>query len=138
VTADPIKFSARATRAMSIFLFCLTSRAGRLQTTNIGWFRTETYKSAGSGGLLMANYLIFFLDNNVRISDPPEEVECVDDQVAIETAIPLLNGRAIEVWDGPRLTTGRTRSQRNADCSCLVQTGSLPKQTSPLALCAAV
>jgi hypothetical protein len=95
---------------------------------NVTWFCTGAYKSAGSGGLLMAHDRIYFLDNNGHISDPPEEVECVDDQVAIETAIPLLNGRAIEVWEGPHLMTSRTRSQRNPNCSCLVQTGPLPKQ----------
>ena len=76
----------------------------------------------------MAHNRIYFLNTDGHISDPPEEVECVDDQVAIETAIPLLNGRAIEVWEGPHLMTSRTRSQRNANCSCLVQTGPLPKQ----------
>ena len=76
----------------------------------------------------MAHDRTYFLDNDGHISDPPEEVECVDDQVAIETAIPLLNGRAIEVWEGPHLITSRTRSQRNPNCNCLVQTGPLPKQ----------
>src|ERR1700678_3878175 len=59
----------------------------------------------------MAHDRTYFLDNDGHISDPPEEVECVDDQVAIETAILLLNGRAIEVWEGPHRTS-RTRSQR--------------------------
>ena len=49
----------------------------------------------------MAHYRIYFCITNGHISDPPEEAECVDDQVAIERAIPLLNGRAIEVWEGP-------------------------------------
>ena len=74
----------------------------------------EAYKSAGSEGLLMAHNRMYFLDNGGHISDPPEKVECVDDQVAIETAIPLLNGRAIEVWEGPHRMTSGTRSQRNA------------------------
>ena len=98
---------------MSIFLLFDFQRRPTANYT-ITWVRTEAYKSAGSEGLLMAHNRMYFLDSDGHISDPPEEVECVDDHVAIETAIPLLNGRAIEVWAGPhRMTTG-TRSQRNA------------------------
>ena len=50
----------------------------------------------------MAHYRIYVLDSGDHISEPPEEVECADDQAAIERAQSLLNGRAIEVWEGAR------------------------------------
>jgi hypothetical protein len=86
---------------------------------------TTVYESAGSGGLLVAQDRIYFLDNSGPISDPSEEVEGVDDQVAIERARPRLEGRAIEVWEDPRLVTSGTRSQLNANRSCPIQTGPL-------------
>jgi hypothetical protein len=50
----------------------------------------------------MADYRIYILDRDDHVREPPEVVECPDDEAAIEKAAQLLNGRAGEVWEHSR------------------------------------
>jgi hypothetical protein len=50
----------------------------------------------------MANYRIYVLDKDDHVREPPQVVECPDDEAAVEKAAQLLNGRAIEIWDHSR------------------------------------
>jgi hypothetical protein len=51
----------------------------------------------------MRLYRIFLLGQDGHIKQPPEIVECPDDQTAIERAKQLLDGKVIEIWEGSRL-----------------------------------
>jgi hypothetical protein len=51
----------------------------------------------------MRPYRIFVLDQDGHIKQPPEIVECPDDQTAIEKAKQLLDGKVIEIWESSRL-----------------------------------
>jgi hypothetical protein len=51
----------------------------------------------------MRPYRIFFFGQDGHIKQPPEIVECQDDETAIEKANQLLDGSVIEIWDGTRL-----------------------------------
>jgi hypothetical protein len=51
----------------------------------------------------MANYRIYVLDKDDHVREPPQVFDCPDDAAAVEKASPLLNGRAVEVWDHSRL-----------------------------------
>ncbi len=48
-------------------------------------------------------YRLYVLSSDGHITGPPDTIECEDDRGAIETAKQLLDGKAIEVWDGNRL-----------------------------------
>jgi hypothetical protein len=48
----------------------------------------------------------------VIILYPPDVVECADDQEAIGKAAQAANGKAVELWNGPRLIV---RFPRDAD-----------------------
>jgi hypothetical protein len=50
----------------------------------------------------MPGYRIYVLDNTDHIREPPTIVECENDQLAIEKANQLLDGRVIEVWEQER------------------------------------
>ena len=50
----------------------------------------------------MEQYRVYVLDADGHVHDPPQVIECPDDEAAIEQARQLLNGRVIEVWHGSR------------------------------------
>ena len=50
----------------------------------------------------MANYRFYVLDKDDHVREPPQVFECRTDEVAVEKAVQLLNGRVIEVWDHSR------------------------------------
>jgi hypothetical protein len=50
----------------------------------------------------MAGYRIYFLDENGRIRDAAE-LECKDDQEAVQLADARHDGRAMELWSGARI-----------------------------------
>jgi hypothetical protein len=52
---------------------------------------------------MMRPYRIFFLGQDGHIKQPPEIIECPDDQTAIEKAKQLLDGRTVEIWESSRL-----------------------------------
>ena len=53
-------------------------------------------------GWLMANYRFYVLDEDDHVREPPRVFECPDDATAVEQAVPLVNGRVVEVWDHSR------------------------------------
>jgi hypothetical protein len=50
----------------------------------------------------MANYRFYVLDKDGHVREPPEVFDFPDDDTAVEKAVQLLNGRAVEVWDHSR------------------------------------
>jgi hypothetical protein len=50
-------------------------------------------------------YQISFLKGANQDSRPPEFVECIDDQEAIQKAMPFVDAHDVEVLDGRRLIT---------------------------------
>jgi hypothetical protein len=50
-------------------------------------------------------YQISFLKGDNQDSRPPEFVECIDDQEAIQKAMPFVDAHDVEVLDGRRLIT---------------------------------
>ena len=51
----------------------------------------------------MTAYRFYALESDGHISGPPHVAEFPDDRAAIEAAQVLLNGKAIEVWEGARV-----------------------------------
>jgi hypothetical protein len=47
-------------------------------------------------------YRIYRVDKEGHIRSPPQQIERDDDAAAIEHAKTLLDGRDLEVWEGPR------------------------------------
>jgi hypothetical protein len=50
----------------------------------------------------MPAYRIYTLDDDGHIVGPPAVIDCPDDQAAIQEAKRTLDGKVIELWDGPR------------------------------------
>ena len=50
----------------------------------------------------MPHYLIYTLAGKSRIVAPPDEVECKNDEEAINEAYIMMDGDDVEVWAGPR------------------------------------
>jgi len=57
---------------------------------------------ASHRGWPTANYRFYVLDKDDHVREPPQVFECPDDATAVEQAVPLVNGRAVEVWDHSR------------------------------------
>ena len=51
----------------------------------------------------MHSYRIYTLSRDEHISRPPRIITCEDDTIAFEEARQLLDGHALEIWDGTRL-----------------------------------
>jgi hypothetical protein len=47
-------------------------------------------------------YRVFFLESDAYITQPPQIIECADDQEAIEKAKQFIDGRDIELWEKSR------------------------------------
>ena len=56
-------------------------------------------------GAQMPDYRIYVLTKDGHLSGPAHFAVCNTDQEAIERAIPYVNSRDVEVWEGPRLVT---------------------------------
>jgi hypothetical protein len=54
---------------------------------------------------VMPGYRAFEIDESGHIISPPAAINCNDDQEAILVATKLVDGRAIELWQGHRLIT---------------------------------
>jgi hypothetical protein len=50
----------------------------------------------------MPTYRVFFLDTQNRVTLPAQDIDATDDQEAIVKARQYIDGRDIELWDGPR------------------------------------
>jgi hypothetical protein len=50
----------------------------------------------------MPEYRVFFLESDTYIKQPPQIIECADDQEAIEKAKQLIDGRDVELWEKSR------------------------------------
>ena len=50
----------------------------------------------------MPEYRIYTLEKDNRIAGPPDEIDCADDQAAVQEAKKVLDGHAIEVWEKAR------------------------------------
>ena len=53
----------------------------------------------------MPEYRFYELEHSNRVAGPPTELECASDHEAIAEAKKLLDGRALEVWQGARVVT---------------------------------
>lgn len=51
----------------------------------------------------MPEYKIYSVRKDGHIARPPDVVECVNDEAAVQVAKKLLDGQLIEVWEGPRV-----------------------------------
>ena len=51
----------------------------------------------------MPAYRIYVLTTDGHIAGPPQVLECENEQEAIGKAPQLANGKAVELWEGPRL-----------------------------------
>jgi hypothetical protein len=51
----------------------------------------------------VAAYRVYKLGTDGHISEPPEVLECADDDTAVAQAKQLLNGSVIEVWNEARV-----------------------------------
>jgi hypothetical protein len=60
----------------------------------------------------MPYYRIYRLGEGDHIAAPPDIVDCADDQEAIGKASQAANGKAVELWEGPRFIV---RFPRDAD-----------------------
>lgn len=58
----------------------------------------------------MPEYRIFFLDPDSHVTQPPQIVECADDQEAIEKAKQFIDGRDIELWQKNRCVVRYSRT----------------------------
>ena len=58
----------------------------------------------------MREYRIFFLEADTYITQPPQIVECADDQEAIQKAKQFIDGRDIELWEKDRLVVRFART----------------------------
>lgn len=50
----------------------------------------------------MAEYRIYRVDERGHISEPPQAVCCQTVADAVEIAYQLVDGQAVELWEGPR------------------------------------
>ena len=50
----------------------------------------------------MPTYRVFFLDEQNLVTLPNKEIEAADDQGAMVEARQYIDGKDIELWDGPR------------------------------------
>lgn len=51
----------------------------------------------------MPAYRVYFVDADGRIYQPPQILQCADDQAAIEEARQYIDGKDIQVWEKNRL-----------------------------------
>jgi hypothetical protein len=51
----------------------------------------------------MPMYRLYFIENDNRITRPPDVVECADDGEATDKAIEYVDGHDVEVWQLNRL-----------------------------------
>ena len=61
-------------------------------------------------------YRIYSINQAGHISGPPEIVECPDDQEAAQIAKLFIDGKDVEVWDGPRFVVGLKAAPRKQAC----------------------
>jgi hypothetical protein len=57
----------------------------------------------------MREHRFYTLGRDGHIARPPDIVECEDDQDAVAKAGCLLDGEAIEIWDGNRIVKREPR-----------------------------
>jgi hypothetical protein len=50
----------------------------------------------------MPAYRVYVLTTDGHIAGPAQVIECADDQEAIGKAVPLTNGKSVELWQGAR------------------------------------
>ena len=53
----------------------------------------------------MPFYRLYTLEAGKHIASPPREIECETDELAVQRATQLLDGKDIEVWERARLVT---------------------------------
>ncbi len=61
----------------------------------------------------MRSYRIYTLSRDEHINRPPRVITCEDDAAVLEEARQLLDGHALEIWDGTRLV-GRLEPDHEA------------------------
>jgi hypothetical protein len=54
-------------------------------------------------GATMTDYRIYFLTQAGHVAGPSRIVTCDSDEKAMELAAPMVNGFAVELWDGARV-----------------------------------
>ena len=62
----------------------------------------------------MPKYRIFTVGHDQHFVGVPENVECVDDNEAVDKAMQLMNGLDLEIWDHKRMITRLSNSSPKA------------------------
>ena len=62
----------------------------------------------------MRQYSVNFIDPTGHASHPPEMIECVNDDEAVQHARRIIDSNDIEVWDGDRFITRFARVGQTA------------------------
>jgi hypothetical protein len=55
--------------------------------------------------LLMPTYRIYTFDKGGHLREPPQLIECQNDEAAVREAKQLLDGKRMEVWEKTRCIT---------------------------------
>jgi len=58
----------------------------------------------------MPEYRIYTLNDRNKISGPPQDITCENDQEAIQQAKQWLDGHDVEVWQGARVVVRLKRT----------------------------
>jgi hypothetical protein len=60
----------------------------------------------------MTAYRVYFVEESTcRVAGPPKVLECADDNEALQKARQLVDGKDVEVWEGPRLIARFPKSE---------------------------
>jgi hypothetical protein len=59
-------------------------------------------RASNWGAEIMTTYRIYVVNPEGHVTDPPQIVECADDQEAMRQARQYLDSKPLEVWDGSK------------------------------------
>ena len=74
-------------------------------------------------------YRIYSINQAGHISGSPGIVECPDDQEAAQIAKLFIDGKDVEVWDGPRFVVGLKAAPRKQACEAAERGATIAKET---------
>ena len=71
---------------------------------------------------------VYSINQAGHISGPPEIVECPGDQEAAQIAKLFIDGKDVEVWDGPRFVVGLKAAPRKQVCEAAERGATIAKE----------
>ena len=77
----------------------------------------------------MPAYRIYSITRASHVSGPPAIVDCADDQEAAQIAKLFIDGKDVEVWDGPRFVVGLKAAPRKQACEAAERGATIAKET---------